>query len=54
MCHPGGQPCGGPPLRHDAFYQSPARQAEKAMLLDGSLNAVLQRYGAPPAFAAAP
>lgn len=53
MCHPGGQKADEPCLRHSAFYHSPARHVEKTMLLDGSLSAVLRRYGQPCAFAAA-
>ncbi len=53
MCHPGGQKADDPCLRHSAFYHSPARYVEKTMLLDGSLSAVLRRYGRPCAFAAA-
>ena len=55
MCHPGGistankAPDAGEnsaaPVRHNGFYTSPARQAEKTMLLDTSLSQVLARYG---------
>lgn len=46
MSHPGGgydasEAC----VRHCDFYQSSARLTEKTMLLDGSLSAVLARYG---------
>ena len=33
------------PVRHNSFYTSPARKAEKFMLLDASLSRVLARYG---------
>ena len=52
MSHPGGghdanEAC----VRHSDFYQSSARLTEKTMLLDGSLNAVLARYGSLQTFA---
>ena len=53
MCHPGGANAGDAIcLRHSDFYQSAARQAEKSMLLDGSLARVLTQYGTVRAFAA--
>ena len=59
MCHPGGmaptcaatsEPAnqarnGTASVRHSSFYTSPARSAEKSMLLDGSLSTTLARYG---------
>ena len=55
MCHPGGISTASKatdaaensaaPVRHNSFYTSPARQAEKTMLLDTSLSQVLARYG---------
>ena len=46
MSHPGGEHDASEAcMRHSAFYQSSARLTEKTMLLDGSLNAVLARYG---------
>ena len=47
MCHPGGISAqdADSRIRHNGFYQSPARQTEKSMLLDGSLSQVLARYG---------
>ena len=55
MCHPGGISIAGKaddgaenstaPVRHSSFYTSPARQAEKTMLLDTSLSQVLASYG---------
>lgn len=48
MCHPGGIRFEDhePFVRHAAFYQSPARQIEKTMLLDGGLVKILAGYGA--------
>ena len=55
MCHPGGintatktpddAQNSTPPVRHNNFYTSPARRAEKTMLLDNSLSQVMARYG---------
>ena len=55
MCHPGGidratdadtsTDTASSPVRHNSFYTSPARKAEKSMLLDASLSRVLARYG---------
>ena len=55
MCHPGGihtattaandAQNSTPPVRHNSFYKSPAREAEKTMLLDNSLSQVMARYG---------
>lgn len=55
MCHPGGihtatsaanaAQNSTPPVRHNIFYTSPARRAEKTMLLDNSLSQVMARYG---------
>lgn len=46
MCHPGGgHDASDACVRHSGFYQSSARLTEKTMLLDGSLSAVLARYG---------
>lgn len=55
MCHPGGISTANKtadavenslaPVRHNSFYTSPARRAEKSMLLDASLNQVLVCYG---------
>ena len=46
MSHPGGgHDASDACIRHRGFYQSHARLAEKTMLLDGSLSAVLARYG---------
>ena len=55
MCHPGGISTATktpdaaqnstPPVRHNNFYTSPARRAEKTMLLDNSLRQVMARYG---------
>ena len=60
MCHPGGISTASKaddaaensagPVRHNSFYTSPARQAEKNMLLDASLSQVLTRYGAVQTF----
>ena len=64
MCHPGGIcQAHGPansaandaessaaPVRHNSFYTSPARTAEKTMLLDNSLTQVMARYGTVQAF----
>ena len=60
MCHPGGISIAGKaddgaenstaPVRHSSFYTSPARLAEKNMLLDASLSQVLARYGAVQTF----
>ena len=54
MCHPGGISAhdADSRIRHKGFYQSPARQTEKGMLLDGSLGQVLARYGTVWNFAA--
>lgn len=53
MCHPGGGHCANEScVRHNSFYQSSARLAEKTMLLDGSLSAILARYGTVRAFPA--
>ena len=38
------------PVRHNSFYTSPARGAEKTMLLDNSLSRVMARYGTVQAF----
>ena len=52
MSHPGGGYAASDAcVRHNVFYQSSARLAEKTMLLDGSLNAVLARYGSLQRFA---
>ena len=53
MCHPGGmQPeANEPHVRHAAFYHSPARLAEKNMLLNGGLSKILAEYGAIVSFA---
>ena len=52
MSHPGGgHDASEARMRHNGFYQSSARLAEKTMLLDGSLNAVLARYGSLQTFA---
>ena len=55
MCHPGGIHTATTaandaqnsthPVRHNIFYTSPARRAEKTMLLDNSLSQVMARYG---------
>lgn len=60
MCHPGGiSPASGADsyakndtttVRHNSFYTSPARKAEKSMLLDISLSQVLARYGSVQSF----
>ena len=60
MCHPGGISTASKaedavensaaPVRHNSFYTSPARLAEKNMLLDASLSQVLARYGAVQTF----
>ena len=60
MCHPGGISTASKaedaaensegPVRHNSFYTSPNRRAEKAMLLDTSLSQVLARYGTVQAF----
>ena len=60
MCHPGGISTATktpddaqnstPPVRHNSFYTSPAREAEKTMLLDSSLNHVLAHFGTVQAF----
>lgn len=54
MTHPGGgHDASEAHVRHGDFYQSSARLTEKTMLLDGSLNAVLARYGSLQTFAEA-
>ena len=60
MCHPGGistanntadgAASSATSVRHNLFYTSPARRAEKTMLLDNSLSQVLARYGTVQAF----
>ena len=60
MCHPGGistanntadgAASSATSVRHNHFYTSPARRAEKTMLLDNSLSQVLARYGTVQAF----
>ena len=60
MCHPGGihtattaandAQNSTPPVRHNSFYKSPAREAEKTMLLDNSLSHVLAHFGTVQAF----
>ena len=52
MSHPGGgHDASDACMRHRGFYQSHARLAEKTMLLDSSLSAVLARYGSLQTFA---
>lgn len=52
MSHPGGgYDASDACVRHSGFYQSSARLTEKTMLLDGSLAAVLARYGSLLTFA---
>ena len=54
MSHPGGgHDASDACMRHRGFYQSHARLAEKTMLLDSSLSAVLARYGSLQTFAEA-
>ena len=60
MCHPGGihtattaaddAQNSTPPVRHNSFYKSPAREAEKTMLLDNRLSHVLAHFGTVQAF----
>ena len=60
MCHPGGistannaadsAESSAASVRHNHFYTSPARGAEKTMLLDNSLSQVMARYGTVQAF----
>ena len=55
MCHPGGistanntadgAASSATSVRHNHFYTSPARRAEKTMLLDNSLTRILACYG---------
>ena len=59
MCHPGGIRTtnvaaqagnSADSVRHNTFYTSPARRAEKSMLLDDSLSQILACYGTVQAF----
>ena len=59
MCHPGGirttnvaaqADNSADSVRHNTFYTSPARRAEKSMLLDNSLSQILACYGTVKAF----
>ena len=59
MCHPGGSSTANAAgqadnsaacVRHNNFYTSPARGAEKTMLLDNSLAQVLACYGSVQTF----
>ena len=59
MCHPGGirttnvaaqADNNAGSVRHNTFYTSPARRAEKSMLLDNSLSQILACYGTVQAF----